>query len=357
MREKRATLKSIAAELGVTHTSISNAYNNPAKISAELRARILAHAARVHYEGPNPAARSLRTGRCGAIGVVFNDQLSYAFADAHDVAFLHGISTICEDDGANIVLIPLQNKNQVKLDRLTAIVDGYILNAPYRNDPGTQTALARGLPTVLVDFDAPGHTSVLTNDRAAMNEMTRHILALGHRQIGIITFPHHAGFEEMFTLDLPLENDNYVVHERMLGCREAIEVGQIEARDVRVCETINSEDGGMNAARRLFEKEPAITALICFSDRLAYGAIAFCRERGLRVPDHVSVTGFDDIPSFDRDPGLPRLTTIRQNAFAKGRKAAEALLRPTGDGARNIHIDATFIAGTSSGAVNRGNAV
>jgi hypothetical protein len=78
-RLKRATLKSIASDLGVTHTSVSNAYNNPAKVSKALRDRIIAHARSVNYEGPNPAARSLRTGRCGAIGVLFNDRLSYAF--------------------------------------------------------------------------------------------------------------------------------------------------------------------------------------------------------------------------------------------------------------------------------------
>ena len=111
MRAKRATLKSIASDLGVTSTSVSNAYNNPSKVSKALHDRIIAHAQLVNYEGPHPAARSLRTGRCGAIGVLFNDQLSYAFTDAHDLAFLRGISSVCEEENANLVLIPLKDRH------------------------------------------------------------------------------------------------------------------------------------------------------------------------------------------------------------------------------------------------------
>ncbi|MGH3629919.1 MAG: LacI family DNA-binding transcriptional regulator, partial [Sciscionella sp.] len=105
VRAKRATLRSIANGLGITHTTVSNVYNNPAKVSEALRQRVLNYAQSVHYEGPNPTARSLKKGSCGAIGIIFNDQLSYAFTDAHDVAFLRGVSSACEVEGTNIVLI------------------------------------------------------------------------------------------------------------------------------------------------------------------------------------------------------------------------------------------------------------
>ncbi|PXA94098.1 LacI family transcriptional regulator [Nostoc sp. 3335mG] len=349
-RPKRATLKSIAADLGVTHTTVSNAYNNPAKVSKELRDRIFAHARDLHYEGPNPAARSLRTGRCGAIGVLFNDQLSYAFTDAHDIAFLRGISTVCEEEGANIVLIPLKDKHPERLDTLTAIVDGYILNAPYKSNPTIRKALARGLPTVVVDFDAPGLPSVLTNDRAMMRQVVSHLIELGHRNVAIVTFPWTENHGEIFGLDRDFSDENYVVHERILGCRDAFDAAGIEQRSVLVCETLNSEEGGAKAVERLLQRRRDLTAIVCFSDRLAHGVAAACAALGRPVPERMSVTGYDGIDPPGRAPDGPRLTTVRQNAFEKGRKAAERLLCATDGGAAAIGIDAQFVIGDSSAA-------
>ncbi|MDT8760909.1 LacI family DNA-binding transcriptional regulator [Sphingomonas psychrotolerans] len=348
MRAKRATLKSIASELGVTPTSVSNAYNNPAKVSKALRERIIAYARTVNFEGPNPAARSLRTGRCGAIGVLFNDQLSYAFTDAHDITFLRGISSVCEEEGANLVLIPLQNKHPEQRDSLSAIVDGYILNAPYKSHPTIRHALARGLPTVVVDFDAPELASVQTNDREMMRAVAGHLLALGHRELAIITFPRSAGNGEIVSLDRDFADENYVVHERIAGCRDAFAAAGIATHGVLVCETPNSEEGGSRAAERLLRQRPVLTALVCFSDRLARGAIARCEAQGLNVPGHVSVTGFDGLDPPGHQPGALRLTTVRQNAFEKGRKAAEILLRARGEGPLKVGIEAEFVVGDSS---------
>lgn len=349
-RAKRATLKSIASDLGVTHTSVSNAYNNPSKVSEGLRERILAHARSVHYEGPNPAARSLRTGRCGAIGVIFNDQLSYAFTDAHDIAFLRGISSVCEEEGANIVLIPLKDRHPERLDTLTAIVDGYILNAPYKSNPVIRKALARGLPTVVVDFDAPGLPSVLTNDREMMREVVTHLLSLGHRQIAIVTFPWAEDHGEIFSLDRDFSDENYVVRERVLGCRDAFDAAGVAQDGILVCETLNSEEGGQRAVDRLLRRQHDLTALVCFSDRLAHGAAARCQSLGLAVPRRVSVTGYDGIDPPGRAPDGLRLTTVRQNAVEKGRKAAEALLCEPGRAGSPIRIAAEFVIGDSTAA-------
>lgn len=353
-RAKRATLKSIAADLGITHTSVSNAYNNPAKVSPALRDRIFAHARSLHYEGPNPAARSLRTGRCGAIGVLFNDQLSYAFTDPHDIAFLRGISSVCEEEGANIVLIPLKDKHPERLDTLTAIVDGYILNAPYKSNPTIRKALARGLPTVVVDFDAPGLPSVLTNDRAMMRQVVSHLLALNHRRIAIVTFPWTENHGEIYGLDRDFSDENYVVHERILGCRDAFDAAGIAQESVLVCETLNSEEGGARAVERLLQRQRDLTAIVCFSDRLAHGVIAACAAIGRPVPGRMSVTGYDGIDPPGRAAGGLRLTTVRQNAYEKGRKAAERLLCDSEGSVAPIGIDAAFVIGDSSAAAWEG---
>lgn len=352
-RAKDATLKSIARDLGITHTTVSNVYNNPSKVSEALRQRILDHARSVNYEGPHPTARSLKIGSCGAIGIIFNDQLSYAFTDAHDIAFLHGVSSVCEVEGTNLVLIPLMTNASKKRDMLTAIVDGFILNAPYKESPGTQKALARGLPTVVVDFDAPQHVSVLTNDRAIMTDVLRHILELGHRRIAIVTFPHSEGRQEMFSLEREIPLDNYVVSERLQGCRAALVAHEVSIASVKVCEAPNSGAGGKVAVDRLLAIDPELTAFVCLSDRLAYGAMARCRELGLSIPERVSVTGFDNLMPIEREPGLPALTTVAQNPFEKGSRAAEALLYPQKQKSRRININAEFILGHSTGKMER----
>ncbi|MCK5433073.1 MAG: substrate-binding domain-containing protein, partial [Gammaproteobacteria bacterium] len=339
----KATLKSIAADLGVTHTTVSNAFNNPAKVSSKLREKILDYAESINYHGPNPAARSLRTGLCGAIGVIYNDQLSYAFSDPHDIAFLRGVASICEEKGTNIVLIPLKNNDLNNFESLDAMVDGYILNAPYKNNPTTQRALSKGLPTVVVDFDAPLLISVLTNDASVMFKLTDSILSLGHTKIGIVTFPGREGSHDLFTLDRKLETDNYVVNQRIIGCREAILAKEIKLNSILVRETPNNGDGGAEAARHLLEHQPDITALICFSDRLAYGAMAECLRLGLDVPQRISVTGFDDLSPHSLHSELPALTTVRQDAYAKGRMAAEALLNKDEGQGRRINIEARII--------------
>ncbi|WP_404334455.1 LacI family DNA-binding transcriptional regulator [Sphingomonas sp. MMS12-HWE2-04] len=348
MRAKRATLKSIAADLGVTPTSVSNAYNRPAKVSKELRDRIIAHARLVNYDGPHPAARSLRTGRCGAIGVLFNDRLSYAFTDAYDITFLRGISSVCEEEGANLVLIPLKDRHPEQRDNLTAIVDGYILNAPYKSHPTIRMALARGLPTVVVDFDAPDLASVHTNDRAMMRAVLGHLLALGHRQIAIVTFPFSEDHGEIFALDRDVPDDNHVVRERIRGCRDAVDAAGLAQAEILVCETVNSEDGGQHAAERLLRRRPDLTALVCFSDRLARGTIAHCQAHALAVPQRVSVTGFDGLDPPFREAEALRLTTVRQNAFEKGRKAAEILLREGGAAGLKVDIEAVFMVGDTT---------
>jgi len=354
VRAKRATLKSIASDLGVTHTSVSNAYNNPAKVSKDLRDRIIAHAHSVNYEGPNPAARSLRTGRCGAIGVLFNDRLSYAFTDAHDIAFLRGISSVCEEEGTNIVLIPLGGAATDARDTLSAMVDGYILNAPYRSHPTIRRALARGLPTVVVDFDAPDLSSVLCNDRAAMRAVVDHLTGLRHRSVGIVTFPGAEGHGGIVSLADDVPDENHVVLERIRGCRDGFDAADVVWGDVLVCETTNDEAGGADAAERLLQRRPALTALICFSDRLAHGAIAHARAAGIAVPAQLSVTGFDGLAPL-LGTGGPRLTTVRQNALEKGRRAAEILLRGDGgDVPARVAIEAAFVVGDTSATASEG---
>ena len=103
--ERRATLKEVAAELGVAPSTVSNAYNRPDQLSAALRERVFETARRLGYPGPDPLARGLRRRRAGAIGVLYDNRLSYAFADPAEVLFLQGVSMVTEEEGLGLLLL------------------------------------------------------------------------------------------------------------------------------------------------------------------------------------------------------------------------------------------------------------
>src|SRR6266581_2495687 len=107
VRSVKATMQTIADELGISRSTVSNAYGRPDQLSPQLREKILDTARRLGYAGPNPTARSLRRGRVGAIGVLFSGNLSLAFTDPYAVQFLRGLSAAAEQRSTGLLLVPL----------------------------------------------------------------------------------------------------------------------------------------------------------------------------------------------------------------------------------------------------------
>src|SRR5256885_3295220 len=121
-----ATLASLAAELGVSRTTVSNAYNRPDQLSAPLRARVLEAARRLGYPGPDPVARSLRTRKAGAVGLLLTEALSYAFRDPAATGFLEGLALACEDNGSGLLLVPVSPEAEDVSAVARAGVDGFV---------------------------------------------------------------------------------------------------------------------------------------------------------------------------------------------------------------------------------------
>ena len=170
---RRATLASLAAELKVSRTTISNAYNRPDQLSAELRERVLAAAKRLGYPGPDPVARSLRTRRAGAVGLVITEPLTYAFSDPAALNFVAGLAESCEEFGQGLLLVACGPERSVADGTnavLSAGVDGFVVYAAADDHPYLQTALQRHLPVVIVDQpkNIPDASQVCIDDRAAM---------------------------------------------------------------------------------------------------------------------------------------------------------------------------------------------
>ena len=189
---RRATLASLAAELKVSRTTISNAYNRPDQLSADLRERVLATAKRLGYAGPDPVARSLRTRRAGAVGLVITEPLTYAFSDPAALNFVAGLAESCEEVGQGLLLVavgPGRSLSDGTNAVLAAGVDGFVVYAASDDDPYLQTVLQRHVPVVVVDQpkDVPGASRVCIDDRAAMRELADYVIGLGHHEIGLLT--------------------------------------------------------------------------------------------------------------------------------------------------------------------------
>ena len=193
-RTRRLTLRDVAAELGVSAKTVSNAYVHPDQLSAELRQRIIATAARLGYPGPDPVAAGLRRGRVGAIGVAYDNRLSYAFDDPTTSALLAGITTVAEAAGAGLLLLPGSSDRQSRTAAVTsAVIDGLIASSVSDDDPLLRTVIIRRLPLVVIDQPSPDRLAQLgaatapwvgIDDQAAADAAAEHLLQLGHRRLG-----------------------------------------------------------------------------------------------------------------------------------------------------------------------------
>ena len=274
------TLKTIAEAVGVSRTTVSNAYNRPDQLAPELRDRILQTARGLGYSGPDPAARRLRSGRRDAVGLLLAGGLSRAVADPAAVQLVGGIARATEAAGLAMLVVP-ERGDGVR----DAVVDAFCLCAMAADHPSVAAAQVRGLPLVVVD--APrldGHAFVTCEDRRGARLAAEHLLALGHRRFSVLTD----------------RGDG----ERLEGYRDALSAAGAEWTEAR-------------------SFEPGPTAVLAATDCLALEVL----EAGVRVPEEVSVVGFDDIPAA----AAAGLTTVRQPLFEKGEIAGRLLSEGTVD--------------------------
>ena len=343
-----ATLASLAAELGVSRTTVSNAYNRPDQLSPQLRARVMEAAKRVGYPGPDPVARSLRTRRAGAIGLLLTDRLSYAFHDPAAVAFLEGLTLECDSARVGLLLVPAAPDYDDVLAVSSAAVDGFVAYAMSDDDPYLQAALARGVPAVVCDQpDLPGVDLVGIDDAAAMRRVGEHLLELGHRRIGVICMrlgrARRDGPVDLRRQDVA---HYHVQRSRLAGLRAAFTAAGVAWDRIPVVERFDhSVEAGASAADEALTLDPGITALVATSDVLALGALQALARRRQRVPEDVSVTGFDGVAAaFELG-----LTTVQQPVIEKGRQAGRLLFDPAVHARpRRVLLPTTFVRGRTT---------
>lgn len=349
----RGTLASLAAELGVSSTTVSNAYNHPDQLSPALRERILAAATERGYPGPDPTARSLRTRRAGSVGVLLTERLSYAFEDLASVDFLAGLADSSAGTGTSLTLVPVGPGDEDPVDApgliRRAVVDGFIVYSVAADDPNLAAARATGLPIVVCDqpYDIADLPFVGIDDRAAIRPAATALIDAGHTRIGIL-----AKRLSRTRLDGPVNPtginraDLHVQRSRIQGALDVFAEAGIAPADIPVVvRHHNDHDTAVDGARELLTAHPDLTAVLCTTDSMAFGVLDHARAQGLRVPEDLSVTGFDGV-----DLALSRgLSTVSQPMRAKG-TAAGAMLGELIAGTSATHsprrlLETSFVPG------------
>jgi DNA-binding LacI/PurR family transcriptional regulator len=336
----RPSLATVAAAVGVSSATVSNAFNRPDRLSTELRERVLAEAERQGYSGPDPVARQLSRGRTDTLGLLFTGELPYAFRDPGAVAFLEGLAQSCQTAELNLLLISSNESTHRPGAVGNAVVDGFVVYSVADDDPHLRQILDRQLPTVVVDSPRRLRNAdwVGPDDRAGMRALGQLLVEQGHRRVGVIAVGGHAG---------PADHGDVVgtvQQERVAGLRDALVDARVLDLPIEL-RPLNSPADGALAAAALLDRHPDLTAVCALMDLMALGALQAASDRGLRVPTDLTVTGYDDIPEA-RAVGL---TTVSQPLLDKGRIAGELYLshRPGAASRRRVLPTHVVVRGSS----------
>ena len=325
----RVTLQTVADRVGVSRMTVSNAFSRPDQLSTALREKVLAAAAELGYVGPDPAARALARGTAGAIGILMTDSLAYAFTDEVATGFLGAVADGLAPTGLAMTLLT-SGVRDGHVPARDVPMDGALVYSCGFDSSAVDWLTRRGLPMVFVDqVPVPGIPSVNVDDRGGARAAAQHLVDLGHRRIGIVNRDHS---DNPKVVAATAAGELHVSHQRMLGWTDALDAAGL--RPVLTRESVRPpewaageaerpEDADARAVRELLELPDRPTAVLCFSDVMAYRVVRTAEELGLRVPEDLSVVGFDDSPLARRM--RPALTTVRQDVSGKGRAATAAL--------------------------------
>jgi LacI family transcriptional regulator len=309
------TMKQIAAELGVSVTTVSKVLNKAPDIGEVTRARVLAYIADQGYR-PNAIARSLTLSRTFTIGVVIPDLMHSFF-----VEILAAMDAIVAPRGYRLLLCASGENAEKERSELEALaerrVDGLVVAPAHATDNEDHLAMLADRGVALVMMDRDDHPAiachrVLTDDRQVGRIATEHLIRLGHAPIGHIAGPA-------------------IIHARRRyeGYRDALSAHNVPFDESLVAEGTFLEADGEAAMRTLLQRSPRLRAVFVANDPMAIGAMKAVWAAGLRIPEDVAIVGAGDVTHGDvlRVP----LTTVAWSRHEMGTRAAELLLQQLAD--------------------------
>jgi len=309
MSKRKITIDDVAAKAGVSLGTVSRVINDDVHVKMETRERVKEAMQQLGFVA-NRQARSLAGGKTNMIGLLVPD-----LGTAYIGEIIHGIDTELSLQDLDLILYTTHRAATKEANYVanlaTGMVDGLLLVLPRNPTDYIDTLARRNFPFVLIDHQGNGeHCPAVgaTNWQGAFNA-TEHLIKLGHKRIGFITG----------SMDLGCAQD------RLEGYRSALKTYHLEDKDELIFEGDFFQPDGYVGATALLDLPEPPTAIFASNDVMAMGVMDAVRNRGLRVPDDISVIGFDNIPQASLI--RPGLTTVSQQLKKMGRMATQMLLQ------------------------------
>jgi len=312
------TIKDVAREAGVNISTVSRALNNGYGVNDQTREHVMAVAARLNYS-PNRIARGLVTGRSHSLGLIISDIRNPFFAEvargAEDAARTGNCDLVlCNSD------LDADKQMQYVQSLLAKRIDGIMMNSVAVLSREQQAQLAgSGVPIVLLNRPASNHTfsTVCADNEAGGALAARYLLGLGHRKIAHLTGPRQHGN----------------LSDRTRGFVRTLQAAETPVQPIVLRGKYNF-DGGTKLTKQLLDEHPDVTAIFAANDVMAFGVVQAVLDRGLRIPEDLSLIGFDNI-EFSVIVHPP-LTTVHQPNYEMGYAAVDILLRLARDKGKQI---------------------
>ncbi len=311
---KRASVTDVSRRAGVSTATVSRVLNDPGKVSEPTREKVLAAIKELDFV-KSAAGFSLKARRSHNVLVVVRN-----IGNIFHSKMFQGVQKRAEENGYSVIITSRAGPHHPVLERLrTGRVDGVLILDPTiisAKDAAFLSSYYQGTPPIVGFTESPGflpYPHVFVDNFQPAYELTRHLIELGHRDIGVVQAPR----------DLPVR------HERLNGFMKAMHDAGLAVPEENMFEGGFESDAGHEVARILLERDRIPTAMVCANDEMAMGMISDLVMAGIRVPEDLSVTGFDDCTLAD--VYSPPLTTMAQPREQIGAEAMDLLLRILGD--------------------------
>lgn len=308
---KPPTMRSVAQHAGVSHQTVSRVVNGDPTVTEAVRTRVVAAMSELGYR-PSAGGRAMARGRAEVVGLVIPHDPGFAFANDHLIRMMTGAEQELAARGYGMLLSTREASGDPasayrRFDR-RRLVDGLIVEGG-----GGTAALPRlvelGYPVVVIGYTDGDIPMVHPDDEGGAYAVAQHLLALGHRRIGVVNGP---------------EESRLAMAARLRGVQRAFADARVELAPELIVRGDFTFESGYRAAQLLMQTPQPPTAIFGFNDAMALGVLRRLREYGLSVPGDVSVAGFDDTSAAVL--GETPLTSVALQSVDLGRRAAQILL-------------------------------
>ena len=308
---KNLTLKDLAQKLGLSTSTVSRALQNNPAISDDTRLRVNKLAKKIGYY-PDALAKSLKNKKSYTIGVIVPEISHFFFSSVID-----GIEDVTYKDGYTIMVTKSNEDFEREVLNLESLISNRVAGVIASISQNTKTGkhfyniINRGIPLVLFDrvLDDLDVHKIVGDDFEKVYEMVNHLIDSGYQNIAYLAGPSHLN----------------ITINRVDGYKKALIDNDIELMDGLIMNVNLNENDGFEGAKTLIREFPKIDAICCVNDPVAIGVYKYLNKVGIKIPDKVGVTGFSNNPSAEIIN--PPMTTVDQQGYKMGRKAAEILLQ------------------------------